>query len=224
MDAVVLESTNLNELAYGEIRKRIISREFPPGQRLVDSQLAAMFKISRTPIRDAIRRLVKEGLLTNASSRGFYVFAPTLKDIDEIFSVSIMTETEAAARVIRFLQNSPTEELNHKLRVLEEKANNVFPMENDEEFKRYLMEIADNQRLYDIYMQNQGQRVLLANIIYFGQHQEGEFTRAEKSKLVHNHIVLGIKNKDLEYTRKAIEEHNSYGIEDAIEYVNHLNP
>ena len=64
MDAVVLESTNLNELAYGEIRKRIISREFPPGQRLVDSQLAAMFKISRTPIRDAIRRLVKEGLLT----------------------------------------------------------------------------------------------------------------------------------------------------------------
>ena len=167
---------------------------------------------------------LREGLLTNTSSRGFYVFAPTLKDIDEIFSVSIMTETEAAARAIRFLQNSPTEELNHKLRVLEEKANNVFPMENDEEFKRYLMEIADNQRLYDIYMQNQGQRVLLANIIYFGQHQEGEFTRAEKSKLVHNHIVLGIKNKDLEYTRKAIEEHNSYGIEDAIEYVNHLNP
>ena len=107
MDAVVLESTNLNELAYGEIRKRIISREFPPGQRLVDSQLAAMFKISRTPIRDAIRRLVKEGLLTNTSSRGFYMFAPTLKDIDEIFSISIMTETEAAARVIRFLQNSP---------------------------------------------------------------------------------------------------------------------
>ena len=94
MDSVILESVNLNDLAYEEIKKRIISREFAPGQRLVDSQLATIFQISRTPIRDAMRRLTKEGLLTNTSSRGFYVFAPTLKDIDEIFSISGMIETE----------------------------------------------------------------------------------------------------------------------------------
>ena len=40
MDSVILESVNLNDLAYEEIKKRIISREFAPGQRLVDSQLA----------------------------------------------------------------------------------------------------------------------------------------------------------------------------------------
>ena len=39
MDSVILESVNLNDLAYEEIKKRIISREFAPGQRLVDSQL-----------------------------------------------------------------------------------------------------------------------------------------------------------------------------------------
>lgn len=71
MDSVILESVNLNDLAYEEIKKRIISREFAPGQRLVDSQLATIFQISRTPIRDAMRRLTKEGLLTNTSSRGF---------------------------------------------------------------------------------------------------------------------------------------------------------
>ena len=53
MDSVILESVNLNDLAYEEIKKRIISREFAPGQRLVDSQLATIFQISRTPIRDA---------------------------------------------------------------------------------------------------------------------------------------------------------------------------
>lgn len=47
MDSVILESVNLNDLAYEEIKKRIISREFAPGQRLVDSQLATIFQISR---------------------------------------------------------------------------------------------------------------------------------------------------------------------------------
>lgn len=223
MESVALESANLNELAYDEIRKRIISREFYPGQRLVDSQLAAMFKISRTPIRDAMRRLLEEGLLTNTSSRGFYVFAPTLKDIDEIFSVSIMIETEAAARIIRFLENDPSAEFMEKLHILEQKANDIYPIEHDEEFKRYLMELADNRRLYDIYMRNQGQRVLLASIIYYGVDQAWDPGRAEKSKLVHNRIVQGIQNRDLEFTRKAIEAHNSYGISDAVQYVNQLN-
>ena len=59
MDSVILESVNLNDLAYEEIKKRIISREFAPGQRLVDSKLATIFQISRTPIRDAMRRLQK---------------------------------------------------------------------------------------------------------------------------------------------------------------------
>lgn len=45
MDSVILESVNLNDLAYEEIKKRIISREFAPGQRLVDSQLATIFQI-----------------------------------------------------------------------------------------------------------------------------------------------------------------------------------
>lgn len=46
MDSVILESVNLNDLAYEEIKKRIISREFAPGQRLVDSQLATIFQIT----------------------------------------------------------------------------------------------------------------------------------------------------------------------------------
>ena len=96
-------------------------------------------------------------------------------------------------------------------------------MEKDEEVKRYMMELAENQRLYDIYLQNHGQRVLLANIIHHGKTDEIDSFRAEKSKLVHNRIVLGIRNQDFEYTRQAIEEHNGYGIADATDYVLQLN-
>ena len=126
------------------------------------------------------------------TSRGFYVFAPTLKDIDEIFSISGMIETEAAARIIRRLRENPSPRLEEELNILEKKASEVFPMEKDEEFKRYMMELAEKQRLYDIYLQNHGQRVLLANIIHHGKTDEIDSFRAEKSKLVHNRIVLGL--------------------------------
>ena len=63
MKKTIFETQNLNELAYNEIMKRIISREYTPGQRLVDSQLAEDFGISRTPIRDAMRKLTEDGLL-----------------------------------------------------------------------------------------------------------------------------------------------------------------
>ena len=150
MDSVILESVNLNDLAYEEIKKRIISREFAPGQRLVDSQLATIFQISRTPIRDAMRRLTKEGLLTNTSSRGFYVFAPTLKDIDEIFSISGMIETEAAARIIRRLRENPSPRLEEELNILEKKASEVFPMEKKTAFKD-LSRKAKVQYIWDYY-------------------------------------------------------------------------
>lgn len=224
MNPITLESTNLNELAYQEIKKCIISRELAPGERLVDSQLAALFGISRTPIRDAMRRLTKEGLLTNTSARGFYVFTPTLRDIDEIFSISKMVETEAATRIIHFLMARPAAEWEEKLCLLGEKANDVSSISGDEEFKRYLIEISDNARLYDIYVQNHWQRVLLANIIHGTPDPAAAAFRMEKSKLVHNRIVLGIRNHDIEYTVKAIEEHNSYGITDAVEYVQQLDP
>lgn len=134
-----------------------------------------------------------------------------------------MIETEAAARIIRRLRENPSPRLEEELNILEKKASEVFPMEKDEEFKRYMMELAENQRLYDIYLQNHGQRVLLANIIHHGKTDEIDSFRAEKSKLVHNRIVLGIRNQDFEYTRQAIEEHNGYGIADATDYVLQLN-
>ena len=98
MKKTIFETQNLNELAYNEIMKRIISREYTPGQRLVDSQLAEDFGISRTPIRDAMRKLTEDGLLINTSARGFYVFRPTAKDVEEIFELSEMIEYTAAKK------------------------------------------------------------------------------------------------------------------------------
>lgn len=65
MDSVILESVNLNDLAYEEIKKRIISREFAPGSAI--SRFPAGNNFSNQPDTDsgAMRRLTKEGLLTN---------------------------------------------------------------------------------------------------------------------------------------------------------------
>ncbi len=224
MKKSVLETKNLNDLAYNEIMKRIISREYVPGQRLVDSQLAEDFGISRTPIRDAMRKLTEDGLLTNTSSRGFYVFRPTPKDVEEIFELSEMIELTAAKKIIRILSGREYASMEEKLSLLSEKANDTASIEADEEFKRYLIELSDNSRLYDVYKKNLIQRRLLARIIFFNYTEGTEFeVRKERSRMVHEKIVFGIRNRDENITREAITEHTNLGITEAMDYIAELN-
>lgn len=223
MNTIPFDSLTLNERAYSEIKKRIINREFQPGQRLVDSQLAEAFGISRTPIRDAMRKLTDEGLLINTTSRGFYVFYPSLKDLEEIFDISEMIELAAAKKIIATLNGRNFHDMEDKLTILEEKANIIDLVDDDEEFKRYMIDIADNKRLYDIYLKNQSQRVLLANIIFYDKSGEARKNRIEKSRMVHNKIIYGLKTLDLAFTSDAIAEHTNYGRQDAIQYINQLS-
>ena len=72
---------NLTQQAYDLLRTKIITKEILPGTRLVDSTLAQQYGISRTPMRDAIRKLAEEGLVTPSSTKGYFVYKPTLKDI-----------------------------------------------------------------------------------------------------------------------------------------------
>jgi len=224
MKKINLESKNLNSLAYAEIKGRIISREFLPGQRLVDSQLCETFGISRTPIRDAMRMLTEDGLLVNNSARGFYVFRPTNKDIDEIFEISEMIEITSAKKIIHILSQREYQSMESKLAILEEKANNTASIDEDEEFKRYLIELSDNQRLYDVYLKNLTQRQLLANIIFFDCPESQDFkARKERSRMVHNKIIFAIRHRDEPLVREAIAEHTHIGILDAKAYLKQLN-
>ena len=97
-------------------------------------------------------------------------------------------------------------------------------MEADEEFKRYLIELSGNSRLFDVYKKNLIQRRLLARIIFYNRTEGSDFeVRKERSRMVHEKIVFGIRNRNEALTKEASAEHTSLGITEAMNYIAELN-
>ncbi|MGX5844937.1 GntR family transcriptional regulator [Mesorhizobium sp. ArgA1] len=83
-------------LIADRVRQKILSGAFDPGTRIVEPQLAQQLGVSRGPIREALQRLVQEGILTNSPNKGVCVVTLGLGDFRDIFSARRMVEKEAA--------------------------------------------------------------------------------------------------------------------------------
>jgi DNA-binding GntR family transcriptional regulator len=91
-------TATLREQAYDFVKAQIMNLDLKPGQYVTDSQVANELKISRTPVREALRRLEQEGLLVNQARRGWKVYALSLEDIHEIFDIKQALEGMIARR------------------------------------------------------------------------------------------------------------------------------
>jgi DNA-binding GntR family transcriptional regulator len=89
--------TSRVEAAYLDIRQRIVRGSYPPGAPLSDSELARACGISRTPVREALCRLLEEGYVERIAGRGFYVTRITMKLVQDTFEVRRLLEAQAAA-------------------------------------------------------------------------------------------------------------------------------
>ena len=102
----------LQQQAYEFVKTQVMNLELKPGQYVTDSQIAEKLNISRTPVREALRRLEQEGLLVNQARRGWKVYALSLEDIHEIFDIKEALEGMIARRAA----GCQDEELRNALR------------------------------------------------------------------------------------------------------------
>ena len=77
----------LRELVYLELKRKILTGEITADTRLMEINLSERMNVSRTPIRDAIRQLAKDGLVTIEPRRGAYVSKISIKDMVDVFEV-----------------------------------------------------------------------------------------------------------------------------------------
>ncbi len=84
--------------AYRHLREAILQGQIPMGARINELELATAWRVSRTPIRDAMRRLEAEGLVEGVPGRGVIVPRLSLADIDELYEVREVLEARAARR------------------------------------------------------------------------------------------------------------------------------
>jgi DNA-binding GntR family transcriptional regulator len=80
------------DIAYHSIRLQILSGERPGGEWLREDDLAALIGVSRTPVREALRRLAAEGLVTHEPNRGVQVHSWTMEDLKEVFELRSLLE------------------------------------------------------------------------------------------------------------------------------------
>ena len=83
----MMESRPIREIAYDVLKKAIITGEIPAGERIVETEYADRLHISRTPLREALRKLERDGLVEYVMRRGVVVHAFTTEDVEQIYTI-----------------------------------------------------------------------------------------------------------------------------------------
>lgn len=94
------KTPSLNDLAYTHICRLLVEDRILPNQRLSEQNLAKEIGMSRTPVREAIRRLQSEGILYQRPSSGTYVVSPSPDDVQELYEIREALECYLARKAI----------------------------------------------------------------------------------------------------------------------------
>jgi DNA-binding GntR family transcriptional regulator len=129
----VTRSLSRVETAYLEIKNRIMSGEYAPGAPLSESALSRVMEASRTPIREALCRLLEEGYVERFHGRGFHVSRITVQVLQDTFEVRRLLEGTAARRAAELVKPATIMRLRELAPMIvpgrsSEQANTLFHM------------------------------------------------------------------------------------------------
>ncbi|MDI9370320.1 MAG: GntR family transcriptional regulator [Synergistaceae bacterium] len=192
--------TTSADYAYQELRHRIITKQLKPGQRLPEVNIAAQMGVSRTPVREALRRLASEGLVQIIPNSGARLAAPTVREIEDTFLVREQLEClaiELAADKIgdRHLRRIE-EALIEESRAIEDKELETY-LEVNEAFHKTVADASGNKVLVE-YVENILARTN-AYVVFYDPFFKPETTPSPDD---HRRILAALKDKDKE---KCIE-------------------
>jgi len=194
----------LRELVLETLREAIINGTLKPRERLMEIQLAEELGVSRTPIREALRKLELEGFIVMVPRKGAYVADISFKDIAEVFEIRAALEGLAAGLAAERITEEELEEME---RLLVEKADAIARkdmdklIEVDTKFHEAIYKSSRNTRLAGIInnLREQIQRYRAASLSFPG--------RMKQSLEEHREIVEAIQSRDVQLARKTAEEH-----------------
>ena len=144
--AASLSRRALYEDVADRLRGQIFARELEPGAWIDESKLSAEYGISRTPLREALKVLAAEGLVTMKPRRGAYVAEMSRDDVTQIYHLLSLLEADAAGEVARHASATQLARLEHLHERLEKQVRqrDAFFAAN-EQFHMALLDIAGNR-------------------------------------------------------------------------------
>jgi DNA-binding GntR family transcriptional regulator len=146
MSAVTLTPRALYEEVAELLRQRIFARELEPGSWIDELRIAEEYGISRTPLREALKVLAAEGLVTMKVRRGAYVTEVNEKDQQDVYHLLSLLESDAAGVVAEVATEDELKSLKDLHQQLQAAQNNTEKFfEVNELFHTRLLEIANNR-------------------------------------------------------------------------------
>jgi DNA-binding GntR family transcriptional regulator len=195
---------SLSEAIFRHIGRAIVEGTIPPNQRLVETQLCAQFGCSRSPLREAIRMLAAEGLVTITPRRGARVVELTPKALRDVFEVRVLLEGLAA----RLAGENRTDADVAELRSLSSAMRSVvgsgtedrfFALNND--FHEALSRIGGNAYLASL-QETAANRTFLPLFLFLSDSKH-----LAKAVEAHEEIVAAIARQDASEAEGAMSRH-----------------
>lgn len=194
----------LREIVYEELKRQILIGEIPPGTRMMEVELADVMGVSRTPVREAIRKLEKEGLVTIEPRKGAYASDISIKDMVDVLEVRQGLEAMAASIAAGRIDDEQKNELLdviEKYRVAVEAEDVEEIIKYDEVFHAKIVSISGNKTLMQVFSTVQ-ELALRFRYIYYD-----DFNRYENMPKEHQDIEEAIMSGDGERARIAANDH-----------------
>ena len=205
-----LTPANLNEQVYEALRRRLLQRDFRPGDKISLHELATELGVSRSPVHHALTRLVEDGLLTVKARRGYYVTPITSRTLTDAYDVRLALELQAADTVVG---RAEEEELIELRRLCDATAATLdgtrladpdaFDRTNAA-FHEYIVDLAGNDLMSKVYRELPVN--LLVQAIRSAHEEVGTDLDAE-----HRAIVAAYEAGDIDAAQAAIRAHIASG-------------
>ncbi|MCD8120140.1 MAG: GntR family transcriptional regulator [Lachnospiraceae bacterium] len=197
-------SMPLRDVVFQTLRHKIITGEMKPGERLLEIQLSEQLGVSRTPIREAIRKLELEGLVVMEPRRGARVAPITAQDLVDVLEVRRVLESLAAELACRKHSEEDLEKMRTIMDAMAQPENKCESSQFaslDERFHNIIYASTGNKRLYQI-MSPLREQLYWYRLEYVKNEPVRDDVLAE-----HEEIYDAIKNHDVKAAKKAMKLH-----------------
>ena len=204
-------SKSKKSIVYETLKRRIITNSLKPGEPLNEGTLSKDQKISKTPVREALQQLERDGFVENVPGRGCFVSRISFQDVKELFETREILECEVIKRAALKGDPEKIEGVRKKFESLESNGekNPKSQFKAGDRIHAYLFESFGNSRLNEIYRRLQD-HVERMRIYFFTQaHDE----RSQASYKEHLEILDALVSRDPGRAEQAMRTHLRNAIE-----------
>lgn len=199
-----VESTDLVGLVEAELTRAIVEGHLPPGSRIVEAEIARSMGISRAPVREAARRLERQGVLVSRPRHGFAVRTISVQEIDDLYEVRLSIELTSIELACRRADDAGLARVKALVDTMVREAATQAQDEritSDLELHTLICELSGNAHLRRIYQNTQTELRMIIALI------DAVYQDPATIASLHYPIVDALMKRDADAAKAAMRVH-----------------